>query len=911
MKDRILYLLFVLAIMAGCINQPVNKPVVNQPPATYFWIFPDSTILEGNSQQHIHWWGEDPGGIVVGYLFASGKILTSSKTLPHPDTIGWGWTTATDSIISFPLRMKRDTFDIAVRAVDNQFQQTLPQQAVVRFSSNGVSVVPYWDVNMDARFDSGDVALPSMATAVDPKGAVQPVPLLNQPPTVIFAQNPNNPSVVMQQPDTTFTVATFAWVGTDPDGNQTIAHYEFALNDTSKPANWVTVPGSVNLITLVVPRQRSDIGDSTANIYTGSTFLAARLIGTAPGLRLNAFNRFYLRARDIAGDASKVISMPDTGKQWFVRKPQGKLLIVNDYINSVAGRANDVKAFYRDSVFGVYSPLRNVINQKFSGFDIIDIARGLSPGDKSNSKVGTEVPPFIDPAFVFTLHLFDVVFWYTDPTPSLAVAQVPLYDYLHPGVYPHTGKVIYSAMFQSNTDPRRALRDFAPIDSVSSVDLVDKGSNGFFVFPRLGDTQISGSQGYWVLPDSTDMSDIYPMLKFRTAFSVSLFLNPVYKRADARYIYRIQDYVSDGSSSVVRYDTMITLNELRSISLRNTEAWVCGAGGVIFHTTNSGETWEAQTSGVGSSLESIQMLNQNDGWCVGDSGTILQTGNGGSTWNDLSIPSPQNLYGAFFISPATGVVVGSDGLIIRTTDGGENWGSSPGVTSQHLFSVSFIDANNGIAVGDTEVILRTVDGGVGWKQVYIGNLGNPYRLYAAKMVDAAVGYAVGSRGTILKTTDSAKTWQRHSTGRPDTLRSVYFFDETNGFVCGTGGTILMTADGGQTWVLPTGLLAGPIVTQNLNALGFSSAQQGLAVGGSILIQGTTTGFVLHPGGGIILQTGDGGSTWQLKPHGGLYVGVIDGDKQFVFLGLPLHLLNGDGVSALNFLQHVLFTEFGF
>ena len=900
MKNWIQPLLVVLGVMAGCINQPERKPVVDQPPVTYFWIFPDSTILEGNSKQHIHWWGQDPDGIVVGYLFASGKLLTSSKTFSHPDTIGWIWTTATDSIVSFPLRIKRDTFDIAIRAVDNQFKQTLPQQAMVRFSSNGVSVaVPYWDVNMNARFDSGDIPLPSMAAAVDPKGAVQPVPLLNQPPKVVFAQDPNNPSNVMQQPDTTFTVATFAWVGTDPDGNQTIANYEFALNDTSRPANWVSVPGGINLITLVVPRQRSDVGDSTANIYTGSKFLAAKLFGTAPGLRLNAFNKFFLRARDIAGDVSKIIAMPDTGRKWFVKKPTGKLLIVNDYINSVAGPANSVKAFYRDTVFGGNTPFGNAIRQRFSGFDMIDIARGLLPGDKNISKVGMEVPPFIDPAFVFTLHLFDAVFWYTDPIPSLAVAQVPLYDYLHPGVYPHTGKVIYSAMFQTNTDPRRALRDFAPIDSVSSVDL-DEKVFGSPLLPRFGETQISGSSGYWVYPDSTDLSDVYPMLKFRMSFSLSLYLNPVYKRADARYIYRIQDYVSDGSSSIVRYDSLITLNELRSISLQNSEAWICGTGGVIFHTTNSGETWGAQKSGLTSPLESIQMVDQNSGWCVGDSGSILETNNGGSTWNDLSIPSPQNLNGVFFASPTTGVIVGANGLIIRTTDGGDNWASSPGVTSQHLYALSFIDAHNGIAVGDTEIILRTVNGGVDWQQVYLGNLGNPYRLYAARMVDAAVGYAVGSRGTVLKTTDSAKTWQRLTTGRPDTLRSLYFFDENTGMVCGTGGTILKTRDGGLSWTSPT-----QIITQNVNAMGFSTANNGLAVGGSILPKS------MHPGGGIVLQTGDGGLNWQLSPHGGLYVGVIDGDKQFVFLGLPLHLLNGDNVSVQNFLQHVFFTEFGF
>ena len=39
----------------------------------------------------------------------------------------------------------------------------------------------------------------------------------------------------MQQPDTTFTAASFAWVGSDPDGDQTIASYEIALNFNGVP----------------------------------------------------------------------------------------------------------------------------------------------------------------------------------------------------------------------------------------------------------------------------------------------------------------------------------------------------------------------------------------------------------------------------------------------------------------------------------------------------------------------------------------------------------------------------------------------------------------------------------------------------------------------------------------------------
>ena len=79
---------------------------------------------------------------------------------------------------------------------------------------------------------------------------------------------------------------------------------------------------------------------------------------------------------------------------------------------------------------------------------------------------GRLVPQFVDPALIQTFLLYDHVLWYTDQLPSLGVAQRSVFPYLQNG-----GRVIFSTMFLNTTDPRGALRDFAPIDSVSSVDL--------------------------------------------------------------------------------------------------------------------------------------------------------------------------------------------------------------------------------------------------------------------------------------------------------------------------------------------------------------------------------------------------------------------------------------------------------
>jgi len=113
----------------------------------------------------------------------------------------------------------------------------------------------------------------------------------------------------LKVPDTTFTAATFAWTGSDPDGNNTLRDYRIALNDTGALASWLTVSLRDTIITLVVPRGRSDAvsnapGTTVAADVYGGTFLGRHLIGQIQGLRLNTTNTLFIEARDVAGEYS-------------------------------------------------------------------------------------------------------------------------------------------------------------------------------------------------------------------------------------------------------------------------------------------------------------------------------------------------------------------------------------------------------------------------------------------------------------------------------------------------------------------------------------------------------------------------------------------------------------------------------
>ena len=515
-----IYALFILLFCASlsCKEHVADAPVANLTPRTALWLYPQAEIRVGVSKQQIHWWGEDPDGVVRGYLFGFRIVTLSVTSPPLPDTMRYVWTAVTDTTILFPLDTLFRRFAVTVRAVDNSFGG-LPEHTPVR-----ISPFPYQDVNDNGIFDRGDLRLDGLSGAMDPAGTTLTFPIVNSPPSVSFVPNPTDQTLPLKQPDTTFTAVTFSWTANDPDGNNTLRSYRIALNDTSNPSNWFTLSLRDSFITLVVPRSRSDAAGPQAgtqvqaDVYGGS-FLSRRLIGKITGLRLDATNVLFVQVKDVAGAYSPAITMPSGTDRWYVRRPRGRLLIVNDYINSDG-----------DLALSTYlSNLANIPGGEFSRVDMLNIGAGLSAADKNYGKPGPFTPPFVDPALIQTFLLYDYIFWYTDQYPSLSTAQLSLFTYIQNG-----GKVLFSTTFQSGLDPRAAFKDFAPIDSISSAPFAPR--------PAPGDTRIPVN--YRVYPDSSNGGAIYPQLAFIVPNPPApfhfVFMRPIYRRSDARYLYHIQ-----------------------------------------------------------------------------------------------------------------------------------------------------------------------------------------------------------------------------------------------------------------------------------------------------------------------------------------------------------------------------------
>jgi len=345
--------------MPSCTEVPEGI-VTNLSPETYLSLFPDSIISPQKTRIKITWWGDDPDGLLSGFRFSF-------------DSLNWTTTTKNDS-----------NFQLIIVGNDSTFR--------------------FWVAAID---DKGNI---------DPTPATNLYPVVNSPPRVTF-------NAGTEIPDTSFPVASFSWTGTDPDGDNSIKFYYWALNDTS---NWHTISSTTNLLTL----RQTD------------------------GIDTNANNIFYLKAEDIAGSFSRIVRMPDTNKTWFVRGKRGNILLINDYFRSVPTDVNQAVSFYQGALD----------TQSLNLYSKLDI--------KVNS--GGNIPKIKNPMFIETLKLFQGVIWFgyrgTGPNDNtnFDLAQQTLPYYIASG-----GKVLFSTGFPDNISSQGNIVNFAPIDSLTNFQIVN------------------------------------------------------------------------------------------------------------------------------------------------------------------------------------------------------------------------------------------------------------------------------------------------------------------------------------------------------------------------------------------------------------------------------------------------------
>ncbi len=225
---------------------------------------------------------------------------------------------------------------------------------------------------------------------LDPTPAVQIFPVFNSFPEISF-KNRSNPPAPSGSPNViayTFPTRTFIWNVEDPDGIETVTTIYYALDDTS---SWNSLPGSERSITLTE---------------------------ISPGE-----HRFFVKAEDIAGAQSNVITFPDPDDDsvpntWIVKEPVGDVLLVNDF--ALDQTMYEVQSFYENI-------LTNIVGE--DGYSVWEIGTTRTPEKNPQNSL-----PYSTADIKAYLSYFDKVIWFAHlGRPNLSAAGLSLTQYIADG----------------------------------------------------------------------------------------------------------------------------------------------------------------------------------------------------------------------------------------------------------------------------------------------------------------------------------------------------------------------------------------------------------------------------------------------------------------------------------------------
>jgi len=358
-------------------------------------------VEEGNrlsSRVNISWWGDDPDGYIEGYEYA---ITDTSEG-------SWRFTTRTDSVFILPISPGEDIDNVlfAVRAIDNEGEKD-PDPASIEF------------------------------------------PLKNSNPVTEL-------NTLELPPDTTYSIASFGWSISDPDGLRTIQRTEIAINDSVN--GWVEIPieadDQQNLFISVDISQEGD-SEGTADVYLGRNYRATDI--QIDGFQFDQRNTVYVRTVDAALALSEIQTY-----EWYLKRQISNVLILNDDASS--GSSENIE-FTLSKLAGI-----NITA------DIIDISGGEGFGSNGVVPLSTAFPRVVNPTLNRALAQWDHIYWIS----SSLQRNINYGPEILGLFFDNGGTVFFNALsrVQSSTNP---LLNFLPIQRYVPID-ASRGENGFQIF---------------------------------------------------------------------------------------------------------------------------------------------------------------------------------------------------------------------------------------------------------------------------------------------------------------------------------------------------------------------------------------------------------------------------------------------
>lgn len=214
---------------------------------------------------------------------------------------------------------------------------------------------------------------------------------------------------------------------------------------------------------------------------------------------------------------------------------------------------------------------------------------------------------------------------------------------------------------------------------------------------------------------------------------------------------------------------------------------------------------QAAFNGERLTFYSVEVISEREAWAVGERGAIIHLSDG--VWRVVKSPTEAALYAV-----RGGWAVGAGGTILWLGDDG--WQPYESPTQNTLTALYFRNEGDGWAVGESGTVLRW--NGEAW-QVQLNSPADD--LYAAALPSLTQSWLAGEGGLYRRNRDGWLAVQ--PANMP--LLDMQLLGDGSGWAVGKHGVILY-GKGDQWAALPK------LTYQHLNALSFSSPDEGWAVG---------------------------------------------------------------------------------
>ncbi len=242
--------------------------------------------------------------------------------------------------------------------------------------------------------------------------------------------------------------------------------------------------------------------------------------------------------------------------------------------------------------------------------------------------------------------------------------------------------------------------------------------------------------------------------------------------------------------------------------------WAVGHSGVVLHSSDAGESWELQLTGIKaaelaieSRQEQIEEMEQKIEeapeeekadleWALDDLFFALE-----NLQADLDVGPVNPFLDVWFENENHGFVVGAYGMFLRTVDGGETWKDwAPRIENPsgfHLNGITQITGGALVIVGEAGQIFVSVDGGDSWEKRESPYEGSLFGVIGTGQVNEVLAF--GLRGNMFLSTDLGRSWKVVPNEAGATLNDGVVADDGRITLVGNGGTVLMSTNGGESF----------------------------------------------------------------------------------------------------------------